>query len=459
MTQFVHLVGKAVRLGSVNFTWLVAGTYTSYALSLLTFMLVARRLGAAGYGEVQAALAFVTLFGVLRLPGFDKVLIRRLAADGTGAELLYRRFLGLYLCTGATACACALCALMLGTATGIDTAIVLTFVPLLITWPVASLLSAVYQGRQQMKWITIVDLTRQVCYICGAIVVLTVWSSATARVMAVAIVLATSYVVGLGTSLMLVRRFVSRPLRPAWPRLSWPTWRSGLILSSFVGFTYLFTKVDLVLAARYVGDADVGHYAAAMNMSAKVLLPLSLAVTVAFPMMAQHLGPGGRLSFQSLHAGILAFLLGGSLLALAGHFVAAPLISLVFGADFAGAAEPFIILLWAGALTAGALPMTTYLQATGREVLMLWALPLRGAVNLLLDYAALTTGRGIVGVAWASVVASAAFAIVLYVLVTLEMRRPRRRISARESERNHDQGTPPSLDTLVPRGVDQAESW
>lgn len=405
----------SLRRGTRNFGWLAAGAYVSYAISIVSFMVVARRLGPSQYGLLSAALAYTGLFGFLQLPGFGKVLTRDIARGAADADTLFRRLLGLNLLTGTFGAAAALIGLMFVTfASGTTSLIVILCVTLLVQ-PISSLMYSLFQGHQVMKWMAIVDLSRQSIYM-AVVVPLVFVLPADQRVLGVAATLAGSYCCALGANLLIARRFIDRPLHAYLPRLPRPIVKTGLVFTSFTVFSYLFTKVDVLLASQFLGPRDVGLYAVALNISDRVRYPIALLGVVMLPLVASELKRGFDPSARSLRRAAAFFGLAGAAAAVVAWLISGPAIVFLFGRPYVGSQAPLKYLLLALAIGLAVLPVSIVLQASGREMVMLKALLIRAAVNVALDVLFLELGYGIVGVAWATVACTTIYAVLLFFL-------------------------------------------
>jgi O-antigen/teichoic acid export membrane protein len=226
-------------------------------------VLLARSLGAEGFGTYQRAEAFVALFGILASLGLDMILTREVARQGERAPeylagVMILKFLLGPLCI----------AIVLGFAAvrgyqGNFLWAIWCYGFVLLLTTVAQTYDAVFQGLEEMGYIAIANIINQLTFVIlgGACVLLGKdlrWILATLVVAAV------------------VRLVVSARLM-ARLKLGWVTPRPAalfyLLLQSIpiafaTSFVIVYQQLDTVLLGELKGNVEVGWYKA----SAKFLL-------------------------------------------------------------------------------------------------------------------------------------------------------------------------------------------
>lgn len=397
--------------GGRNFTWLLAGNYVSYGLSLLTVVLIARQLGPRTYGAVNSVVAYVALFGFLKLPGFDKVFVRESAGDTQALSVLYPQVLALKLAGVAVGVVAASVGLLLVPFSGAERVSALFFISTLLTQSLVSLMGGVFQAREDMKWMPIINLVRQSFYLLVALVALQFLG--VRGVFAMTVVLGVSYWVGLVASIVAVRRYVSAPLTIMRPDFEPGFIRSGVVFSISSVLVFLYTKIDILMVRFFIGSGPAGLYTVALNMFDKVNSPFLLLTSAFFPSAVRRLRESGHDHRYVLRLTML-FALTGVALAVAFSTVGSFVVRLLFGAEYEGAIRPFVILLWSLPAGVAVYPLLTALQATGYEAVPVKLIPVRSLMNLVFNTIFIVSGLGISGVALSTVVTS-----VLYLIVFL----------------------------------------
>lgn len=175
----------------------------------------------------------------------------------------------------------------------------------------------------------------------------------------------------------------------------------------------LHERVDVfLLAALGVAALDIGLYAAAVSVVAPLrLVPGAIGVAVLPQLAGASDAEAARLTAAVVRPATLFMLVTAGALVPIGAFA----IPFLFGADYAPAVKPFLVLLPGVAAVTFSRVLSRYFAATGklRGVLVLRVSVL--ALNVLLNLA-LIPNHGITGAALASLVSYSAEAAALVVL-------------------------------------------
>ncbi len=412
-----------IKRGFSNAGWLLAGNYASQALSLVTMVVIARKLGPEGYGMLSTATAFIGLFSVFHLSGFDRVFLRQSVANPDEKESLYARLLGLKLRSGVAGVVIAISALFLfSNYTAQERLLVVLFSLTLLTQAVNSLITSVFQVHEDMQWLSVGNLARQTLYILVAGIGLWAGFFPDHRVIMVMSVLVASYVCVTAFYAYIAARYVRRPLVAAYPRLSRDFIKAGVTFSLATLVVYLYTKVDILMARAFVTAAEVGLYSVCMNTVDRLTSPLGVMLTAFFPSAVRRIHERGGADMGSLRRIAVGFGLAGVGVASVGTLLAPWAVPLILGEGYSGAVAPLRVLLWAVVPTIAMMPLVTALQASRHEDAILRLAPLRAGLNVVLDFAFLSAGHGILGVAWGSVITSVAFNGVFLVYASKRLR-------------------------------------
>ncbi|NTU72464.1 MAG: flippase [Coriobacteriia bacterium] len=393
--------GFNTRKGMANASWLLAGNRLSYALSAITVVVVARPLGPAGYGVVSSALAFVGVFGWMALSGFDRVIVRESVREGESLEGLINATAGLKLTLGAVALvACwigawAFPGLTMPERVGITIASAIV----LIT-PMNGTLSTACQVHEEMRWMAQIGIVRQALYIAlaGALMLIVGTDP-----VVVIIAFVSAYAVALALMARVAMKWIR--LRPTFRFASIDRvfFKAGVIFTLIGFFSYLYTKIDVLMIRAWGDTAQVGLYAAALTLYMR-LMSTTEAFSVAFFPQIVRQAKQGTLVLMDMRKGVVALLGVGVAVTVAGWIAAPFLIPLVLGKDFVGTVLPFRILLVALAVGVPCYPLQLLFQARGMELTLVKLIPLRAALNIVLNVVALAAGLGIAGIALSTLV-------------------------------------------------------
>jgi O-antigen/teichoic acid export membrane protein len=403
--EWIRLLNRGdIGRGARNFSWLMIGNYASYALSLVTVVLIARALGPERYGGINAAVAYVGMFAFLKLPGFDKVFVRAVARDPSCESREYAVMLGAKAVAAAAGLVAAIAVLPFMPFSAGERASAAIFATTLLTQPIGSLIGGVFQAHEDMKWVAVVGLVRQTSYIVAATVALYGFGIHSIEVFV--FLLSTSYWLGLVASVLLVRRHIARPLRAHFELPSREVLKAGVVFSLFSFVVFLYTKVDVLMARTLLGATAAGLYAVALNLLERANGPFMLMTTAFFPTICRRLQDGASVPPRQLGATMGVFAGVAAAVAAAVTALSGYLVPFVFGKSFSGSASVLTLLIWSLPAAMAVQPVYTVLQARGHEVFMLKAAAIRAAMNVGFNLVFVAVGMGITGIAVSSVVTS-----------------------------------------------------
>jgi O-antigen/teichoic acid export membrane protein len=201
-----------------------------------------------------------------------------------------------------------------------------------------------------------------------------------------------------------------------WIRGALPMGLTDILLNMERNFPIVL--LGILAAGHEVGSrlsaADVGIFRVALSSAVFVLLPLSLFAAIVVPVAARLLTQGDRRRLQ-LFASAAVFAASGAILGITAFlwFAGAALISLVFGAEYV-AAWPVLMVLCLTQIMASATGISPgLLTATGHERQVTQAAALSLAVGIVAAVV-LTTTYGVMGMAWATVLAATTKSLLLY---------------------------------------------
>lgn len=202
-------------------------------------------------------------------------------------------------------------------------------------------------------------------------------------------------------------------------RLAGELARYGLPLTGSIALIFVIDSADRFMIARFLGTDDVGVYAAAYDLASQSLQVLMMVVNLAaYPLAIRAYekeGVPGALA-QLRENGVL--LLSVALPATVGIVVLAqPLADVLLGAEYRAAARAILPWVAFGIFLAG---LKVFLfdmafQLSKRSGTMIWAVAVAASCNVLLNFWWIPA-FGVVGAAWATVVAHALALAVCIVL-------------------------------------------
>lgn len=324
-----------------SFVSLGGGVVLSRIVAFIGTAYLARTLGTYAFGIVGFAAA-ITMFLALSLRmGFEPVGARETARDPESAAVLAAGVsllrLGLALIGLGIL---SLVTLLLDKPPEVRAVMVLTGLLLL---PLAFDLRWVYRGLARNRLVGISMILAQIVYVTA----LLLWVKGPADIFWAPLALALGEAVAVG--------FLAVPLLKGWSgkadlRRAWSVLRSSgfLVSSSLLGA--LIRTTDIVLIALLLGEAQVGVFSAAYRVC-YLIMAIALSLHAAYlPRLARFstedlpgMGRLADLAFEAAASLAIPFVVGGWILA-------TPILSHLFGADFAVGRDAFRLLLLATGL-------------------------------------------------------------------------------------------------------------
>jgi PST family polysaccharide transporter len=386
------------RLVAVNSAWLIADKVVRLGLGLVVWVWFARAYGPQTFGVWNFAIALTALFGVVASLGMDGVVTRELAQEDADRGGILGTAVALRL---AAAAACTLAALLTVRKMRPD-------MPLATALVGCNALAFLLQSSQ------VIDYLFQARMRPAPAVLAVNAAFVLATALRIAVLLTGAGVFWLGGTLVaeallaagfLVVAYASQPeFRARWRfdariarRLAaecWPLLLSGLAVMAYM-------RLDQVMLAAMVGDAEVGQFSAALRI-AEVWYFIPMAImTAVFPAMIKSRERGAEVyarQVQRLYDG-MAWL--GLLVAVTISLLGRWMIDLLYGPSYALSAHVLSIQAWCGVSVAMSFVHGKWLLAEGLQKYGLVYTVTGAAVNLGLN-AILIPRFGAVGAAWAT---------------------------------------------------------
>lgn len=177
----------------------------------------------------------------------------------------------------------------------------------------------------------------------------------------------------------------ARTVPPTFQRRTWLRITAPLFL--IAGMQLLIARLDIMLLGALAGHEDAGRYAAASRIADLIVFALASANVIVAPLIAGLHARGDTAGLQRMLAllakGVL--LLTVPLVAVVGAF-GRPILGL-FGSGYEGAYLPLLILVCGQVVNAFSGPVDFVMSMTGQQVRMLQILALATALNVALNVA------------------------------------------------------------------------
>ncbi len=325
-----------------NIVWLSVGQVGSRLIRAIIIIYAARILGAAEYGVFSYVLGLAGFFTVFADVGVTSILTREVAKK---PEESGRYFATVFWMKFALLALTALAIIFVAPHfSKIEAA--LPLIPFVAILAIADGLrefgNAFFRAKEKMELEALVTTTTNVVITGAGFAALAY--SATAGALTASYVL--SAAAGAFVSIFILRREFSTILRSFAHELVRPIAKAAIPMALITLVGAFMLNVDLVMLGWWRSASDVGFYSAAQKI-VQVLYTISGIVSGAiFPALARFIGQGLRDKERALleRALGIVFLIAVPL-AVGGVLLASPIISFLYGADYAPSAFIFQILI------------------------------------------------------------------------------------------------------------------
>jgi len=324
----------------VNTAFRAVADLVSKIASIALYVVMARRLGDAGFGVFTFAFSLVTLVTTLGDLGQDRVLTREVARDRGRVHGYFGDTLALKVLLSVPALAIAIGGVV---AAGVptETRLVVTLIGSAV---IAELLMdtsfGVFQAFERQSLTALVLISQRTLTAAGGIAALLLG----AGVVAVSAIYLAGAMLALAFSVALLVRRVERvgfhPRPRRWGRLM----RAAVPIGITGVFSTVLFRVDASMLAAFRSDAVVGNYGAAYRLLESTLF-LSWSVGSAVYPVLSRLGPSTRPHAGLAYERSLKLLLSMTIpFAVGAAVLADGVIELLYGADFDTAPDALRLL-------------------------------------------------------------------------------------------------------------------
>jgi O-antigen/teichoic acid export membrane protein len=388
--------------------WLGLEQMVRMVTGLAVGIYVARHLGPAGYGLIGYATALMLIGSALSRMGLQEVVTRDLVRDDAARNVTLGSAFALRLAGGVLAYG-ALLAYGLQASGDAQTRLAVLVIGAGVLAQPFDMASAWFQAHQRLAPLALAQLTGVL--VCAALRIGFVMTDK--PLLWFAWPVAAEIAIGATLVMAAYARAAGSPLRWQVSRARLATLlTASLPLTLAIATTELSLRLPQVLLVQLGSTAEAGYYAAATRLSEALYFLPVIACTALFPAVVRSFAIGGKHYARRMEA-LYGLLLWGSLIIAAPLSLLAPwLVGLLFGADYAAAANVLRIHAWSLPLVALAVARSRALIAEGLVRFNLLA----SVVNLTLNVALawlLIPPLGAAGAAWASVLPRVVSAVAL----------------------------------------------
>jgi O-antigen/teichoic acid export membrane protein len=349
--------------------------------SIALYVVMARRLGDAGFGVFTFGMAFVTLVTTFANLGQQAILTREVARDRSRVHEYFANTLSLQLTLSIPA-------LILATGVGAllgfesDTrAVVLLLGIAVVAEALMSTCFAVFQAYERLGFIPIVLLAQR-------------WATAAVGIAALAfgagvVTVSAIYLGGaLGGLAMALYYVVARVARPRWEvrvRRWLPLMRVALPVGIAGVFATILFRIDVAMLGSFESDAVVGQYGAAYRLLESTLFISWSIGTAVYPVFSRLSRTTATPIGSVFQAGLKLALALTLPLAVGAAVLAYPMMELLYGEEFRDGASALILLAPTIVLYPPTYLAAYVLISQDRQAALAWVYGLATVLNIGLN--------------------------------------------------------------------------
>lgn len=381
---------KESQLAKDSFHVLAARLGAQGALALFT-ILIARRLGSAGFGEYAFIASAVFIGNMLTTFGTDMLLIREIATQRDFSHLIPSLFLQLSLSVALIVLARVLPALPGQSAAGWHALKIYSLA--LVPFAFFTVFSSVLRGLQRMDHYASLNLSTSLLQLAATFTFIRTGSS----VVALAWLLLAVQVAAAALAAWLCRDQFSNFRSPA--QFSLRQFRPILPLAALGILGILYQRLGILLVAFCLGAVATGWFSAALRVVEFAKTAHLAAFTVLYPALAKS-----QNRLKDFRAFWLVLLTGAFVAALGISLLAAPLTLVLFGAEYATSTPLLRLLAWMLVPFTVSTSLTLAFVAAHKERPVLVAHTI-GLLTLVLCNSLWIPRHGVMGAGWAMLLA------------------------------------------------------
>lgn len=404
--------------GFKNASFIGGGNIISQLMGLVGLIFIARLFGPEDYGIYTTVMTFVTFFHLFLFGGLHKVLVRegskKIEAfykilESTSGFRLATILLSLILCIGAT--------LFTNYSDTLKLFIIIYSTEVIHTG-IDSFISSIYQATEEMQYMAYFTVSTRFLvtgfsiaflYLGGGILTILIVNLICKFAVLIIKFLHTRKLIKFNFNFNLNLKSLYSPLLKA-----------TLIFSLLSFINTLAIKLDILMISFLSTSTDVGIYAIAYQISKEGLMLRNVMATAFFPIAVKFLTQNEVKMRTLLSYSFLMFfiVLAGCVLL---FFFAQDIVILVFGTQYAQSGYILKFLIFYLAFSFFTLPLTTYLQSSHNEHILLIVYVVTALTNIPLNII-LFYQFGLIGIAYSTLIVFLAQAILVAFLTNKKMR-------------------------------------
>jgi O-antigen/teichoic acid export membrane protein len=389
---------------------LLSARIFSKIATIIVMVFIARKLGSEAFGIYSGVIALTIFTGLLSDFGLILPTIRRISYDEKHQSLFIGETIAVRLFWGGIAL---VIIGILGGMFNFPFLLVLLFSLSSILEILATSLVRVFEGRQEMKVVTLYTVVER-CFFCLC-VLLALWYDE--DIVSVGVAYLISYTVMLSFSIALFQRQVGKLTLHFSLGVLRNVSKVGLPFFISAIFSTMYFKADTLLLGVYRSDTEVGMYNASMRViDAQMFIPMTIMATL-YPLLSKFHFHEASDFVKVFRRSFLTFSLLGIVITLTIYFGAAFIIDIVYSSPYREAVPTLEVLSFSVVFYFLNFLLSQTLVAVNRETSFTLVMVLSALLNIAVNLV-LIPNYGIVGAAWSRVstemLMTAFFGVLLY---------------------------------------------
>jgi O-antigen/teichoic acid export membrane protein len=324
-----------------NIAWLTISKIIVLILSIITITVIPRYLGVEAYGQLNFALAFVSLFVVFCDMGLSTLALRDVSKDPKKLNKYFNSFLPLILILNLIVfIVICLCLFFLGKSPIVNAVIIIQAATLIVN-TIAGYFLRYTDALQKMKYNSVYSVISKASFVLFMYLMIFL----NLHLIGIAWVYLFSSVVAGIYAFFIIKKYVKISLKPLKSnikyalqktKIAWPFALSGL-------FGVIYFSSDKFLISLFIGDYQVGLYSVAYSFIGFLLGLLTIFFTAFFPVISKYVKTNLLDSIVSKFSKIIYLL--AVPMCFGGICYAKDIIRLVYGKDFVAGYISFQIIM------------------------------------------------------------------------------------------------------------------
>jgi O-antigen/teichoic acid export membrane protein len=392
-----------------NFSWVMVEKAIRMVVAFCVTAYVARYLGPKNYGFVAFAISFVALFSAFGTLGLDSIITRNIVRDREQSTTILGTSFVLKALGGLAGYVSLVIAVLV---TGYDSQsrLLILIVGLNLVQAPFSVIEQYFRAKVAAKFITMSNLVA--VFATAAFRLILVFLGISLAWFAAAVILERAvlnvmYLLFYQKNAKDLMAWRFRPfLAKEYMRDSWPLIFSGLVVM-------IYMRIDQVMIKGMLGPESVGLYSAAVYIAEGWYFLGMAASSTLFPAIVNAKKVDEKLYSERLQNFYRLMAWMAISIAVPIHFLAGPIIHLIYGAAFSQAADVLKVNIWTGVFVFLGVASSSWLVTENLQRISLIRTTLGAVMNIVLNLI-LIPRMGIIGAAYATLTSQATASYIAY---------------------------------------------